>query len=544
MNGTIKAKLFIMVGMIVVCFTLFISLGMFITAKVKINGQAYQEIIRGKDLVADILPPPEYIIESYLVTLQALGAKDAPQLKTLQEKFGQLRKDYDSRHEYWLKDLPEGKIKQLLLNDSYSPAIAFYDLAQKEFFPLLATGNHEQALSLAESKLQPLYDAHRKVIDDIVAMTNEQNSLVEKQTAVQLARYQAGLLMAGFLLLGSILFVFIRFARNILSSLDMSLQTTSQFAEGDLSMNVANTGIRCDQQLVKSLTLLQSGLSSIVSKVKSTTGELKNGSLAQYKDVEIISSHLDDIAERTISISSAAEEFSATAATIAQNCDQAAQSSNVATKLADCGASIMQEAVVSIRKISERISSTASVVEQLGTKSDQIGNIISTIEDIADQTNLLALNAAIEAARAGDQGRGFAVVADEVRALAERTTKATREISEMILSIQQETQLAVSAMTEGVDEVTAGNNAVERSGASLAEILQSVQQVADQITEITTAAGQQSSTAAEISSSLQQITVVVDDAKNKGGEAATISAQVNGLSAELEQHVARFKLAC
>jgi methyl-accepting chemotaxis protein len=544
MQGTIKAKLYSMVGLIAICFSLFIGVGMFITAKVKVNGQAYQEIIRGKDLIADILPPPEYIIESYLVTLQALGAKDATQITTLQEKFGQLRKDYDTRHDYWLKDLPEGKIKQLLLNDSYTPAIAFYDLAQKEFFPLLASGKHEQAVSLAESRLQPLYEAHRKVVDEIVSMTNEQNSLVEKQTAQLLVRYQIGLLVAGFVLLGGILFAFIRVARNILSSLDVSIQTTSQFADGNLSIDVAKAGARCDQQLVKSLTMLQSGLSSIVSKVKSTTGELKNGSMAQYRDVEIISGHLDDIAGRTLSISSAAEEFSATAAAIAANCSQAAQSSDVATKGANGGVGIMQEAVASIRKINDRITSTATVVEQLGTKSDQIGDIISTIEDIADQTNLLALNAAIEAARAGEQGRGFAVVADEVRALAERTTRATREIGEMIRAIQQETQLAVTAMAEGVNEVREGSNAVERSGASLTEILQSIQQVAGQIAEITTAASQQSATATEISVSLQQITAVVDDAKNKGSETATISAQVNGLSAELEQHVACFQLAC
>ena len=542
MQGTIKAKLYTMFGLIIICFSLFIGLGMFITAKVKVNGPAYQEIVRGKDLIADILPPPEYIIESYLVTLQALGAKDAAQVAELQKKFTQLRKDYDERHEFWAKDLPQGNIRQLLLSDSYTPAIAFFDLAQKELFPLLASGKREQALLLAESRLQPLYEAHRKVIDAIVAQSNEQNSQVEKQTAAMLSCYQAGLLLAGFVLLGGILMVFMRVIRTILASLEMSIQTTSLFAEGDLSLDVAKTGTNCDRLLVNSLSTLQTGLSGIVTKVKCSALAMKDGSITQFSAVEAISDHLDNVAGRTLSISTAAEEFSATAATIANNCGHAACSSESASSVAAAGVGIVHEAVASIRMISDRINGTASVIEQLGAKSDQIGNIISTIEDIADQTNLLALNAAIEAARAGEQGRGFAVVADEVRALAERTTRATREIGEMIRAIQQETSLAVSSMAEGVTEVLQGSSAVERSGSSLAEILQSVQQVAAQIAEIATAAGQQSATASEISTSLLQIAEVVNDAKNKGRETAAISAQVNDLSAELEQQVARFRL--
>src|SRR5271156_552741 len=116
---------------------------------------------------------------------------------------------------------------------------------------------------------------------------------------------------------------------------------------------------------------------------------------------------------------------------------------------------------------------------ELGKSSDQIGRIIGVIDDIADQTNLLARNAAIEAARAGEQGRGFAVVADEVRKLAERTTKATKEIAEMIQSVQTETRGAVEKMQSGTQQVEKGVEVTAKAGASLKQIIGQAEHVGE-----------------------------------------------------------------
>ena len=159
-------------------------------------------------------------------------------------------------------------------------------------------------------------------------------------------------------------------------------------------------------------------------------------------------------------------------------------------------------------KISEVVKQSAETVQALGKSSDQIGEIVQVIDDIADQTNLLALNAAIEAARAGEQGRGFAVVADEVRKLAERTTKATKEIATMIKQIQKDTNDAVESMQQGTAEVEVGKKLAEKAGSSLQEIIHGAEQVVDIVTQVAAASEEQSSAAEQISKNIESTHIV------------------------------------
>ncbi len=445
-NLSLKTKLvataiLIASGILILIGTLWIS-----TERIKVTGPIYQEIARGKDLVADILPPPEYIIESHLVVLQAMAEKDASRIPLFQERLKKLRGEYDDRHAYWGKELPDGKIKSLLLEQSYKPAIVFFDTAEKAFLPALAANNHEQAGKLLHDALSPAYEA---MVDN---------------------------------------------------------------------------------------------LHSIISQVSGTSSQAAVAAHQLHSIAERIATGTDDIAAQSGTIATAGEEMSSTSGDIARNCQLAAEGAQRASQSAQNGSTVVENTVMVMEQIAGKVQESARTVESLGARSDQIGDIIGTIEDIADQTNLLALNAAIEAARAGDQGRGFAVVADEVRALAERTTRATREIGEMIKAIQSETRGAVAAMEQGVRQVESGTMEASRSGEALRDILEQVNAVAMQVSQIATAAEEQTATTGEISNNMHQISEIIRATADGAQESAAAASMMNGHAEEMTMILGKFKL--
>ena len=181
-------------------------------------------------------------------------------------------------------------------------------------------------------------------------------------------------------------------------------------------------------------------------------------------------------------------------------------------------------------------------MDSLGRRGEEIGDVIKVINDIAEQTNLLALNAAIEAARAGELGRGFAVVADEVRGLAERTSKATKEVGTLISSIQNETRQAVSRMGDGTELVAAGVKLANEAGEALSKIVQRTIDANTMIHAIATASDEQSYATQEISRDITAISDIANDSVTQTKVGSRSAKELDEKVSELEQLVARFKV--
>jgi methyl-accepting chemotaxis protein len=353
----------------------------------------------------------------------------------------------------------------------------------------------------------------------------------------------SGLAFMGITLLVSFLGFLMVIQKILVNPAHHLVEDLSHLERGDLTLP-----IRCANQdelgkIAASAEQVRLQLGAMVARVGSAAARVAGTAQELIHSSGEIATGIRELSSQTEVVAAASRQMSSTSDEISSSCLDVARDADQADEAARSGAGVVQETIAVMNRIAQRVQHTAETTSSLGERSEQIGAIIGTIEDIADQTNLLALNAAIEAARAGEQGRGFAVVADEVRALAERTTRATREIGEMIKSIQTETKSAVSAMSEGVREVESGTCEAAKSDQALQSIQDKIASVTLKASQIATAAEEQTATTNEITQNIQCISYIVERTASGSQEASAAADQLSELSRELQKMVAQFQVA-
>jgi methyl-accepting chemotaxis protein len=408
---------------------------------------------------------------------------------------------------------------------------------------LAVSGANDQAVALLKEKEVPSWRDFRSKVTESV---KEGKTNFAKHSITMAKTLKTGnLIMIVLCLVGMILVLVnsLIIARNIYRQLGGEPAEVSKaaiaIADGDLTISLQSG----KGGIYGAMSVMAGNLRQVLDVVSRTSSEVAAAAVELNASAHQTSSASQEVVEQAGTVATASEEMAATSTDIASNCHSAADSSAIASRTANSGAAIIRNTMQNMDAIAVKVRHSATVVEQLGTRSEQIGNIVGTIEDIADQTNLLALNAAIEAARAGEQGRGFAVVADEVRALAERTTRATREIGEMIKAVQNETKKAVEVMNQGVTDVAKGADEAVKSGAAITEILNQIDQVTTQINQIATAAEEQTATTQEITNNIQQIADSVGMSARSSQEISEASSRLTHLSVEMQSTLEKFRLA-
>jgi len=563
--------------------------------KVRIGGATYDEIVQVKDLVADILPPPLYIIEAYLEA--GLALNHIKPVAEVQSRIAELRKQYDERREFWQGSNLDGAMKQKLTEKSHTHAAKFWSSIDRNLFPAIERKD-DSAARQAYMELTEAYQAHRAVIDEIVTDSEAMTKAVEATAAEQgtIATWSTGIVDVVVLML--LAFGIVTIIRNMVSPLvritavmrsmangnsaetipstdrhdeigemakalvvfrdaalekarlestarDQQVQAEAERGAataklmnefdaavggvvraamaGDFSQRVPLTGKEgVIRNLAEALNTMCDNLGKAFDDVVRMFGALSEGNLTQRITAEYqggfatlkqnANMTAQRLSETVTEIKLAAGEVSSASAEIATSTTDLSQRTEQQASSLERTSAAMEEITVTVRKnaenaqqANERASRTRQAAERGGQvvtsavqamarideASHKMSDIISVIDEIARQTNLLALNAAVEAARAGEAGRGFAVVATEVRSLAQRSSQAAKDISDLI--------------TNSSGQVKGGVELVNRAGTALNEIVESIKGVADIVSDIATASAEQSTGLDQIKEALSQM---------------------------------------
>jgi methyl-accepting chemotaxis protein len=237
-NLRVRSKLYCLVAVFALGFVGFGAFSYQTLETVKVGGPYYAHIVQGKDLIADVLPPPEYLIESYLVVLQMLDETDHAALAALVQRSRALRTDYDTRHEYWEKALPASALKSALVDRSYRPALDFFEVYERDFLPKILAGDIEGARSVARGQLKEKYHAHRVAVDEVVTLATADAASVETETASVTSRGSLWLLVLAAVVTTLAALLGLLVTRAICAPLALAVQALDGLAAGETSLHV------------------------------------------------------------------------------------------------------------------------------------------------------------------------------------------------------------------------------------------------------------------------------------------------------------------
>ena len=509
---------------------------------VRVKGPLYEEIITGNVLIADVLPPPQFIIEPYLLTLQLVDETDAAEINRLVERGNELRINYENRQEYWKRTLARDTMGDLMTVTSYRAAMEFFRLRDDEFIPAIRANDRDRARQVLQ-QMRQRYDAHRYAIDEVWKLA-EQRNLANEAKAEGLISAQISTLAA--LALGIVLVVVVMawFARRAAATLSRRVQLVSEVADrvaqGDLTTEVPATDDRDETgRLVAAIGGMTQSLRGLVTRVKQASVELMSTATEFAATSRQQESTVQGFGASTNQIAAAVKQIAATSQELLATMEGLNAVSGQTADLAEQG----QTGLSNLDSTMDRMAQAANArLAAIREEAAEITGVVTTISKVADQTNLLSINAAIEAEKAGEQGLGFLVLAREIRRLADQTAVATLDIEQMVKQMQTAVSAGVMEIDRFAEEVRSGVGTVDRVGGQFGQIISQVKTLSERFETVNHGMRSQSQGARQIGEAMGQL---LDGARQTSVSLREFNAATESLRdavTVLKQEIAKFNL--
>ena len=465
-------------------------------------------------------PVSEHIkrIEANQAHIDKLWAKYMETTLTPEEK--KLADDYDQKRKAYQGEILQPMLQALGEND--------FSLEKQSRF---LKGNRTHASPLVKS-MEALLEIQAK---------NAKDTYTEAESSYVMVRAISIGTLIGGVTLG--LFLAWWIIRSITGPLNQMRATISEVEKnGDFTRRIPVDTEDEVGQTAKSFNQLMAALQQTLGQVLVSVAKVSDAAQTLSAASGQVATSSSSQSEATSAMAAAVEEMTVSINHVSDSAHEAVEISRKSGKLSTEGGEVIHKAAAEMSQIAETVRHTAQAIEELGQHSNHISSIVQVIKDVADQTNLLALNAAIEAARAGEQGRGFAVVADEVRKLAERTTKATEEITQMIAAMQHSAKAAVTTMGSAVDQVSGGVALAKQAGSAIVQIKDGAEQVVGVVNDISSALAEQSSASNDIAAQVEKVAQMTEENSAAAAETASAANNLQELANSMQAAVNRFKI--
>ena len=437
--------------------------------------------------------------------------------------------------------LPEGREMLTQIRDKRRSYVSSF----QQVSSLLEAGRREDASEHMATHTTPALDELLASIDALIRLQGRILESAGEEAAASYLRARTQIFAFLALALISSILISVWIVRAVTRPLggepEAAKDAVERIARGDLSALIpvregdTHSLLAALHQMQSSLREMIGTLTANADSVASAAEQLAVAS----KQLAESSAHQSDAAT---SMASAIDEMTTSIQQVSDNATDARQITVDAGERSDSGNQVIGSTVREMQAIASTVAEAATTIRQVGDGSQQISTVVQVIKEVADQTNLLALNASIEAARAGEQGRGFAVVADEVRKLAERTAKATMDISAMIDTMLSSSDTAMRTTAAAVTQVEDGVKLARAAGDAMRAISDGTQQAVRSVNGIYTALSEQSQASAEIATNVEQIAQMSEENSAATQQAYETARQLRELAAETRTAVRVFSL--